>query len=406
MSSTSLLPDANEALLSHSISLELRMREPDQAFPVIVVGAGAAGLATASCLKQVDVPSVIFEADDDIATTWRSLYDRLHLHTIKQLSGLPGFPMPAKAPRYLARDAVVAYLRDYARHFDLRIETGRRVSRAYRRDELWTVVTPQGESAAQALVSATGVFANPDGVHFPGQDAYSGRIEHGSTYREPSPYAGKRVLIVGSGNTGAEIAIDLAEHGVEVSVSIRAGANVVPRELLGIPIQRWAHVIAALPQPVTQPIAAVMLRNAARRQRQAGVPRPTESVIGRPGVPVIGLDFLRLAKSGKIAIRPGIQSFTSEAVLFADGREEFHDVVIFATGYRPALDYLDGLLTLDDGGRPARDGVRSTDQPDLYFVGMQYDIRGTLFNIGNEAPLAARQIAASRKQGKSAAPVR
>ena len=129
--------------------------------------------------------------------------------------------------------------------------------------------------------------------------------------------------------------------------------------------------------------------------------RPTGTIIGRPGVPVIGLDFLRLAKSGAIAIRPGVQSFKPEAVVFADGREEFYDVVVLATGYRPALTYLDGLLTLDRG-QPARDGVRSTDQPDLYFVGMQYDIRGTLFNIANEAPLAAKQIAASVKQGKRA----
>jgi putative flavoprotein involved in K+ transport len=115
-------------------------------------------------------------------------------------------------------------------------------------------------------------------------------------------------------------------------------------------------------------------------------------------VPVIGLDFLRLAKAGAIAIRPGIQTFKPDAVVFADGAEEFYDVVMFATGYRPALGYLDGLVTLDQKGQPARDGVRSTDQPDLYFVGMQYDIRGTLFNIANEAPLAAKQFAASLKK--------
>jgi cation diffusion facilitator CzcD-associated flavoprotein CzcO len=377
-------------------SLEKMMSEQQQVVPVIIIGAGAAGLATAVCLKQARVPFVILEAGDDLATTWRSLYDRLHLHTIKQLSGLPGYPMPGNAPRYLARDEMVAYLHDYARHFDLRIETAQRVTRAFRRDGLWVVETPQGKRMAHVLVSATGVFANPDGVRYPGQEAYNGAIERASTYREASPYAGRRVLVIGSGNTGAEIAIDLAEHGVATSVSIRAGANVVPRELLGLPIQRWAHVIAALPPPVTRPIAAIMLRNSARRQQKAGVPRPTGTIIGRPGVPVIGLGFLRLAKSGKIAIRPGIQTFTPESVIFADGREEFYDAVIFATGYRPALDYLDGLLTLDEGGRPARDGVRSTDQPDLYFVGMQYDIRGTLFNIANEAPLAAQQIAAAQ----------
>jgi cation diffusion facilitator CzcD-associated flavoprotein CzcO len=382
------------------------MNQQESGVPVIIIGAGAAGLATAASLKLAGVPSIILEAGDDVATTWRSLYDRLHLHTIKQLSGLPGYPMPAKAPRYLSRDEMVAYLRDYARHFDLRIETGQRVTHAYRRDGLWTVATPSGERTARTLVSATGVFANPDEVSYPGEETYTGRIERAATYREPSPYAGQRVLIIGSGNTGAEIANDLAEHGVATSVSIRAGANVVPRELVGIPIQRWAHVIAALPAPVTRPIAAMMLRNAARRQLNAGVPRPTESVIGRPGVPVIGLDFLRLAKAGAIAIRPGIQTFEPDAVVFANGREEFYDVVIFATGYRPALGYLDGVVTLDQKGQPARDGVLSTDQPNLYFVGMQYDIRGTLFNIANEAPLAARLITASLKKAKSASSVR
>src|SRR6185312_7584253 len=111
-------------------------------------------------------------------------------------------------------------------------------------------------------------------------------------------------------------------------------------------------------------------------------------------------------KAGAIAIYPGVQSFKPDAVVFADGREEFYDVVIFATGYRPALGYLNGLVTLDQKGQPARDGVRSTDQPDLYFVGMQYDIRGTLFNIANEAPLAAKQIAASLMQDKAAVKAR
>jgi cation diffusion facilitator CzcD-associated flavoprotein CzcO len=165
----------------------MNMGAAESSVPVIIVGAGAAGLATAASLKQAAVPAVILEASDDVATTWRALYDRLHLHTIKQLSGLPGYPMPRKAPQYLSRDEVVAYLRDYARHFDLRIETGQRVTRAFRRDGLWVVQTPQGERTARALVSTTGIFANPDEVRYPGQEAYSGRIEHGSTYREPAP---------------------------------------------------------------------------------------------------------------------------------------------------------------------------------------------------------------------------
>src|SRR5262249_13094884 len=120
-------------------SLEMMMSEQRQVVPVIIVGAGAAGLATAACLKRARVPGVILEAGDDIATTWSSLYDRLHLHTVKQLSGLPGYRMSDRAPRYLSRDEMVTYLHEYARHFDLRIETGERVTRAFRRDGLWAL---------------------------------------------------------------------------------------------------------------------------------------------------------------------------------------------------------------------------------------------------------------------------
>ena len=147
--------------------------------------------------------------------------------------------------------------------------------------------------------------------------------------------------------------IDLAEHGVETSVSIRAGANVVPRELLGIADPALG---ACDRRPARASDSAHRRRDVAQlgadgSRRRVCHARPG-SIIGRPGVPVIGLDFLRLAKSGAIAIRPGIQSFTAgSAVVFADGREEFYDIVIFATGYRPALDYLDGLLTLDEGGQ-------------------------------------------------------
>ena len=148
-------------------------------------------------------------------------------------------------------------------------------------------------------------------VHYPGEESFQGQIAHTAGYRNASPFAGQRVLLIGVGNSGAEIAVDLAEHGAHPTISIRAGANVVPRELVGVPIQRWAHLITHLPPGLTQRVLApVLLRQAVRRQTQAGVPRPTVGILEKPGVPVIGLDLLRLARVGAIAIRPAVERFT------------------------------------------------------------------------------------------------
>lgn len=367
--------------------------------PVIIVGGGAAGLAVASSLRQVGVVSVVLEAGDDVATTWRSLYDRLHLHTVRGLSGLPGQPMSRAYPKYAARDQVVAYLRDYARRNAVDIRFGQRTSSAVRVDGGWRVTTTTDEFAAAALIAATGIYSNPAPVSFPRQETFAGTVAHANTYQNPSAYQGRRVLIVGAGNTGAEIAVDLAEAGVATTMAIRAGANVVPRDLLGVGIQRWAHIMTALPRSVTRPLSGVMLASATRRQVRAGLPRPTHGIFDHPGVPIIGLRLLELARAGRVSIRPGVQSFTPDGVRFADGREEPFDIVLLATGYRPALDWLGSAIMLDAAGFPARDGVRSTDQPDLYYVGMNYNILGTLYNISREAPQAAALIAAKQRAG-------
>jgi cation diffusion facilitator CzcD-associated flavoprotein CzcO len=375
------------------------MSGPAGETPVIIVGAGPAGLAAGACLARRGITPVLLEAGDALGDTWRTLYDRLHLHTIKRLSGLPGYPMPRRMPRYPSRAEFVGYLAAYAERFKLRIEAGSPVTQARRGGDRWILTTPQGERSAGVLVSATGIFRNPERVIYPGQDEFAGRIVGASAYKNPAPFAGQRVLVVGSGNTGAEIAVDLAEQGVETAISIRAGANVVPRELLGIPIQVWAHIIGAIPRPVTRAIAPALLGRSVRRQARAGVPRPAASVLESGGrVPVIGLALLEHARRGTIKVMPGIERFTADGVRFADGREAAYDAVILATGYRPALDYLASALPLDAGGRPRVEGVRALDAPDLYFVGLHYDFRGTLYNIAHEAPEAARLIAARLKQ--------
>ncbi len=360
---------------------------------VIIVGAGPAGLAAGACLKQRGITPLILEAGDAPGYTWLRLYDRLHLHTVKALSGLPGFPMPRNFPRYPSRAQVAEYLAAYASHFGLTIEANCPVTHALPEQDGWRVTTPKGEYHTQALVSATGIFSQPISATYADMDLFGGGVLHASLYKNAEPFAGQRVLIIGSGNTGAEIAIDLAEHGAKPTISIRAGANVVPLNLLGVPIQRWAHLIAVLPHAVTDVIAPVLLRRSARRQERAGVPRPAYGVLERPGIPVIGLDLLRHAQQGTIRVAGPIERFTATGVRFANGETADFDSIILATGYRPALQYLADVVPLDDAGRPSLDGVRAAGVPNLYFVGMNYGLLGTLFNISREAPVVADLIA-------------
>lgn len=364
------------------------MPEARAQHPVIVVGAGPAGLAAAACLSRAGIEALVLETGEKLGHTWRSLYDRLHLHTVRALSALPGYPLPRSYPRYAARQQVVDYLDAYASRFKLNIQTGVHVLNAARDGSGWVLHTTRGDYRATALVSAAGIFSNPIEPAYAGREQFGGQVQHASRYRNADPFAGQRVLVVGVGNSGAEIAVDLVEHGVTTTLSIRAGANVVPRELLGVPIQRWSHLIGHLPRPLTQRVLApLLLRRAAQRQKEAGLPRSTLGVLERPGVPVIGLELLRHTRAGAVAVRPGIERFTPVGVRFADGHEEPFDTVILATGYQPALGYLRGVIPLDEGGFPRIRGIESLDAPGLYFIGLRNDIRGTLYNIAHEAPL-------------------
>ncbi|HKD76855.1 MAG TPA: NAD(P)/FAD-dependent oxidoreductase [Ktedonobacterales bacterium] len=360
---------------------------------VVIVGAGPAGLAAGACLQQRGINATIFEAGDAPGTTWRSLYDRLHLHTIKSLSGLPLWPMPRHYPRYPSRQQFADYLTRYADHFHLDIMTRCKVERATHDEKGWLLTTHQGEQRADVIVSATGIFAHPMPPEYPDAAVYQGRSLLASDYHNAAPFSGQHVLVVGAGNTGAEIAIDLAEAGVAVTSSIRAGTNIVPRDLLGVPIQVWGQIMARVPRRLTDMLTPVLLRRSVQRQARAGVPRPALGVLDSPGIPIIGLDYPRLAQRGSIVIAGPIERFTPTGVRFANGSDASFDAVIFATGYRLATDYIDLPLPLDQRGHLEAEAVKRAEASGLYFIGTNYDIRGTLFNIRHEAPQLAAAIA-------------
>ena len=179
----------------------------------IVVGAGPAGLAMGACLQQAGVSFLILEQADQVAVAWHRHYERLHLHTDKKHSALPFFPFPKEYPRYPSRVQMIDYLEAYARRFQLAPRLGQRVVSARRIHDAWRVETQDSHYQAENLVVATGYSREPLVATWPGQEAFKGRVLHSSEYRDGEAFRGQKVLVVGFGNSGGEIAIDLGRTG-------------------------------------------------------------------------------------------------------------------------------------------------------------------------------------------------
>src|SRR5690348_7539648 len=184
------------------------------------------------------------------------LYDSLTLHTGKHLSSLPRMSFDRRVGIFPTRGDFVAYLHRYAEVFELPVETGRLVTAVEPEADGWVVRTAKGDVRADAVVMATGIVAGPRVPELPGRERFRGRVLHSIEYRRPAGYAGKRVLVVGVGNSGGEIASELAAAGARVTVAVRSGANVVPLRVAGIPVQYLAFAMRKLPAGLRRRLAA------------------------------------------------------------------------------------------------------------------------------------------------------
>jgi cation diffusion facilitator CzcD-associated flavoprotein CzcO len=359
---------------------------------VVIVGAGPAGLAVAACLKQAGVDFVMLEKSEQVAPSWRRHYRRLHLHTVKSLSSLPFVPFPKSHPRYVPREKVVSYLDAYAERFGLEPRFGVTAKSIRREGDRLLVQTDAGLFNAGKVVVATGNNAQPVMPGFPGIDEFKGKVLHSAAYTEAAPYAGKDMLVVGMGNTGAEIALDLAESGAVTIISVRKGVHIVPRELFGVPIQIVGIASRTMPQPLNDWMFPKILDRALGKLEKYGIARPKQGILrgidaGR--IPVIDVGTVAAIKAGRIGIAPDIASFTRDGVRFVDGVEQAFDAVIFATGYRPGHDrFLPAQLN------PGRSGVNArAKELGVYLVGFHNPVTGLLREIGIEARAVAKDIA-------------
>jgi cation diffusion facilitator CzcD-associated flavoprotein CzcO len=356
----------------------------------VVIGAGPAGLAAAACLRKRGLTVTILEKSGTVGAVWRRHYDRLHLHTDRSHSALPGLPMPVSYGRYPSRDHVIEYLEDYAAKFELQPVFNASVREIRRDGARWRVQVEGTSRLSSVVVIATGLADYPYSPTWPGMEAFGGRVLHSSAYRNAKPFLGQRVLVVGLGNSGGEIALDLAEADVDVTLSIRGPVNILPRDLLGVPILTWAIAQSWLPARVADTLNAPVLRLAVGSIEQLGLTRaakgPRQSIQEEGRVPLLDVGTMAQIRAGRIKVRGEIASLSPKRIVFVQSPPEEFEAMILATGFRPDLRTLlpgaEGILS--EAGKPLVSGQPTT-EPGLFFCGAITSATGQLRRIGLEA---------------------
>jgi cation diffusion facilitator CzcD-associated flavoprotein CzcO len=361
----------------------------------VVIGAGPAGLASAAELRRRGVPAVVLERGDGIATSWRGRYDRLRLNTSRWFSRLPGGRYERGTGIFPSRDELIAYLESYARDNALDVRLNTNVDRIDANGAGWVVRTSSGDVPAEHVVVAAGYEHTPHVPDWPGRERFDGALLHAAEYRNPDPYRGRDVLVVGPGCSGMEIAYDLAEGGARrVRLAVRTPPNMLLRSPIGPGI--------ALALMRLRPERADRIANIGRSKEigdltEFGLPVPEEgtfSRLRRLGVAPAIVDkvVVEAIRERRIEIVAGVDSLDDTGVGLADGTRIEPHAVIAATGYRRNLEGMVGHLdVLDDEGVPRAFAAEAA-APGLRFVGYLH-IPAQLRYSGKEAKRTAMAIA-------------
>ncbi|XP_009797390.1 probable indole-3-pyruvate monooxygenase YUCCA10 [Nicotiana sylvestris] len=372
---------------------------------VIIVGAGPAGLATAACLKKNSVPYLVLEKDDCYGSMWKKYsYDRLHLHLDKQFCQLPHIPFPSSSPTYIPKKEFIQYLDDYVSHFNISPLYKRTVESAFFEESTrkWNVKVRNGNSGdveeyfSKFLVVATGEASYPFIPQVPGLENFAGEAIHTTKYKNGEKFKGKRVLVVGCGNSGMEIALDLANHGAKTSIIVRSQIHLISREMayLGLVMLLKYSVPYKLVDLIMVMLSKVKYGEISKYY---GVKRPKEgpfaSKLKYGKYPVFDVGTHQKIKSGEIQVLPAMTRVAGgNDVVFENGKSHPFDVIVFATGFkRTTHNWLQGddyLLNEDGLPKPAfPDHWKG--KKGLYCVGLS---RRGLYGIAFDAQSIATHI--------------
>lgn len=378
---------------------------------VCIIGAGASGLTTAKALLDQTLSFDWFELGSGIGGNWRygndngrsAAYASLQVDTSKERMAFADLPVPDAWPTYLHHSQVLRYLEIYAERFGLLPHCTFRteVTSVTPDTGAWSVTVRSREDGSvrtnryRTVVVASGHHWKPIEPAWPGE--FSGTRMHSSAFRTPDVFEGRRVLVVGIGNSGADIASEAVGHAASIFLSTRRGAHVIPRYILGRATDRWTSPgTSRLPLPLQRVPYRVLLWLSRGRQRGSGVPVPPHRLLEEH--PTISQELLPLARAGRIVVRPDVERLDGDRVVFVDGRSELVDVLVTATGYEICFPFFDReVLDVRDNEVGLFRRVVHPEAPGLYFVGL-------IQPLGAIMPLAEAQAAWVARLVRGASP--
>ncbi len=364
----------------------------------LVIGASISGLATTVCLQKRGIDFIVIEKEKQVAVRWRNHYQRLHLHTPKSLSNLPYKKFYGNIPRYPSRLQVLEYLEDYQNEFNISPEFNTEATSVKKEGNYWTTETNNGAYVSKYIITATGPYSQPRIVNFRGMEAFAGKILHSSQYKTGGDFKGQKILVVGFGNSACEIAIDLYEQGAEPSMSVRSGVNVIPRDILGIPILKISLLMSRLPPRFADTINAPLIRLLFGDIRQLGLkkmPYGAFEQIQKDGkIPLLDIGTIKHIRKGNIKIFDDIDFIDGKTIHFSDGKKEDFDTIVAAIGYYPNhSSFIDVEKSRFDDLKVRVSKQKYFGKDGLYFWGFWIGPTGQIREIASDAKRIAEDIA-------------
>jgi cation diffusion facilitator CzcD-associated flavoprotein CzcO len=370
-----------------------------------IIGGGASGLAAAKNLRDYGIPFDLFEQEPDIGGLWNAntgsgiVYETTHLVSTAKCTGFEDYPMPPnRYPVYPSHRQALSYLKSYAdaHHLRAHIHLGAAVRSVHKREDRQWSVSIAGENKPRSyrgVIVANGHHHVPRMPKVPGN--FAGEIIHSSGYKSPAQLMGKRVLVVGAGNSGCDIVRDAAHTASRVILSLRRGYWFMPKFILGFPTQEVANFLESIPMPrrVRRAIYEAGYWLLVGPPQRYGLPRPLHHF--DEAHPTMSDEVLRLAAHGRLDVKPKIARFEGTSVVFSDGTREDVDLVIFATGYQPSFPFLERVPLLDDDGRPLLHLNVFHPEHEMLFAAGLSQANGSMWRVADyQAQLIARYIAA------------
>jgi Flavin-binding monooxygenase-like len=379
----------------------------DSPLKTAIVGAGPAGLAAGRALLAHGIPFEIFEKHSDVGGVWdmgnpgSPMYSNAHFISSKTMSGFAGYPMPDSYPDYPSNRQILSYIRAFARDMGLypHIRFSQNIARAERIEAGWRLHPDSGTPEDFShLIAAPGTNWKPSLPEIPG--SFTGEIFHSRDYKTPDQLAGKRVLIVGAGNSGCDIACDAARSASNAFISLRRGYHFIPKHILGKPADLFAATGPKLPLWAMQRVFGILLRAIVGDTAKLGLPKPDHKIL--ESHPILNDQIIHHLRHGDISVRPDVARFDGSAVVFKDGSREVIDLVILATGYDWPVPFIDRNILRWRDERPELYLNLFAPQDERLFVMGFLETNGGIYEVLDDtADLVARAVKASSEEAEN-----